>query len=89
MKKATLLNSSDHDFDSMVGDYLRATRVNKGLTGKELGTVMHMSQQQISRYERGRNKVSLDFIFNYVTVLGLPMSHFFNYIDVKLQSSEI
>ncbi|MBQ0668234.1 helix-turn-helix domain-containing protein, partial [Providencia rettgeri] len=38
---------------ALLGNYLRKARVSKGLSGNELGSVIHLSQQQVSRYELG------------------------------------
>ncbi|MEY0838736.1 helix-turn-helix domain-containing protein [Providencia alcalifaciens] len=36
-----------------IGDFIRKTRLKNGLTGAQLGKLVGVSQQQISRYERG------------------------------------
>lgn len=39
--------------NSEIGEFIRMIRIKKGLTGAELGKLIGVSQQQISRYERG------------------------------------
>ncbi|KSW19872.1 fimbrial operon regulator, partial [Proteus mirabilis] len=34
------------------------------MTGAELGKLLNISQQQISRYERGINKIPIDILFH-------------------------
>ncbi|MEX5923858.1 helix-turn-helix domain-containing protein [Providencia hangzhouensis] len=34
--------------------YLKSARIEKSLTGTELGKLLNLSQQQISRYENGQ-----------------------------------
>ncbi|WP_249718690.1 helix-turn-helix domain-containing protein [Proteus faecis] len=55
--------------DISLGGYLRASRKLKGMTGKELGEKVSLSQQQISRYERGINKFTLDMFIKIVKAL--------------------
>lgn len=48
---------------------IRNIRKNKGYTGKELAGQLNISQQQISRYERGVNQLTLDMLFNILIIL--------------------
>lgn len=43
-----------------VGRFLRKSRKNKNMTGKELAFLMNVSQQQISRYETAKTKITLE-----------------------------
>lgn len=45
-----------------VGIFLRKSRNEKKLTGRQLGKLMHISQQQISRYETGMTPLTIDQI---------------------------
>ncbi|MEX5869443.1 helix-turn-helix domain-containing protein [Providencia hangzhouensis] len=38
---------------SHVGNYLRKSRKEKNMTGKQLAELINISQQQVSRYETG------------------------------------
>nr|CAC9197985.1 transcriptional regulator, y4mF family [Providencia rettgeri] len=51
---------------ALLGNHLRKARVSKGLSGNELGSIIHLSQQQVSRYELGINKLSLDKLIEIV-----------------------
>ncbi|HHR6019951.1 TPA: helix-turn-helix domain-containing protein [Providencia alcalifaciens] len=53
------------------GCYLRYAREQKRLTGSELGRRLNVSQQQISRYERGITTVNLLMMSKIVHVLDL------------------
>ncbi|MEQ5149856.1 helix-turn-helix domain-containing protein [Providencia stuartii] len=41
------------------------------LTGKELGQLMHVSQQQVSRYEAGVTNLTISQLNQYLMVLGI------------------
>lgn len=45
-----------------IGLFLRKSRINKSLTGLELGKLLNVSQQQISRYERGETGISIELL---------------------------
>ena len=65
--------------NSEIGDFIRMIRIQKGLTGAQLGKLVGVSQQQISRYERGSNGLSLpDFIF-ILSVMNVSFSDFISY----------
>lgn len=57
-----------------LGNYLRKARVSKGLSGNELGSVIQLSQQQVSRYELGINKLSLDKLIEIVIFLDIDIN---------------
>ncbi|WP_232801067.1 helix-turn-helix domain-containing protein [Providencia rettgeri] len=59
---------------ALLGNYLRKARVSKGLSGNELGSIIHLSQQQVSRYELGVNKLSLDKLIEIVIFLDIDIN---------------
>lgn len=62
-----------------IGDFIRKIRVKNGLTGAELGKLIGVSQQQISRYERGYNELSFtDFVF-ILSVMNVSFLDFISY----------
>ncbi|WP_272577779.1 helix-turn-helix domain-containing protein [Providencia sp. PROV271] len=56
-----------------IGEYLKQQRHNNELSGKELAKLMNLSQQQISRYERGVTQVNLETLFRFFYVLNVPI----------------
>ncbi|WP_432653001.1 helix-turn-helix domain-containing protein [Providencia stuartii] len=53
------------------GFFLRENRLKVNLTGKELGQLMHVSQQQVSRYEAGVTNLTISQLNQYLMVLGI------------------
>ncbi|EMI5490525.1 helix-turn-helix transcriptional regulator [Providencia stuartii] len=53
------------------GFFLRENRLKVNLTGKELGRLMHVSQQQVSRYEVGVTNLTISQLNQYLMVLGI------------------
>ncbi|HHR6131130.1 TPA: helix-turn-helix domain-containing protein [Providencia alcalifaciens] len=79
-----------------VGLFIREARLNCSLTGEELGRMLHISQQQISRYERGITSINIETLDTILKELGKDWSEFFfkviaNYSDeiaeIKLQDN--
>lgn len=68
----------------LAGRYLKRKRIEQGLTGAELGRLLYISQQQISRYERGVNTITLNFILLLVEKLNLKIDDFYIYIINEL-----
>ncbi|MGX4743123.1 helix-turn-helix domain-containing protein [Providencia rettgeri] len=66
---------------SHVGLFLRMARKDKNLTGRELAKLMNISQQQISRYERGVNSLRLGLLEQYLIVLDKNWRELFKYIE--------
>ncbi|EPL6456764.1 MULTISPECIES: helix-turn-helix domain-containing protein [Providencia] len=59
---------------ALLGNHLRKARLSKGLSGNELGSVIQLSQQQVSRYELGINKLSLDKLIEIVIFLDIDIN---------------
>lgn len=72
----------------LVGQYLKKKRLESGLTGAEIGKLLHISQQQISRYERGENTVSLSVALFFLNTLGCSVEEFFNYLLSEIEMKE-
>lgn len=53
------------------------TRKSRGLTGKELADKLGISQQQISRYERGVCRINVDVLIFLLNKLEEPLDKFF------------
>ncbi|QIF56685.1 MULTISPECIES: helix-turn-helix domain-containing protein [unclassified Providencia] len=66
---------------SHVGNYLRKSRKEKNMTGKQLAELINISQQQVSRYETGTSSLSLDQLNEILTVLDKRWIEMICYID--------
>ena len=63
--------------------YLKSARIEKSLTGAELGKLINLSQQQISRYENGKSIVSIDSLDAYLSALGKDWQDYFNKVIIN------
>ncbi|MGF7483730.1 helix-turn-helix domain-containing protein [Providencia sp. SP181] len=67
---------------SLTGRYLKRQRRNNCLSGKALAKLMNLSQQQISRYERGMTQFNLDTLFQFFYVLNIPTQEKLFYFEL-------
>lgn len=66
----------------MTGHFLREQRRYSNLTGKELAKKMKLSQQQISRYERGVTAVNLPTLIHFFSVLNLEEREMLSFFEL-------
>lgn len=69
-----MLNKTQPDNISIyIGSLLKCYRKSVGMTGAELGLRLNMSQQQISRYERGKNELTINGLMEFLLALDLKV----------------
>ncbi|MCT1587302.1 helix-turn-helix domain-containing protein [Morganella morganii] len=56
------------DINFIVGQNIRDLRHRNGLTTKMLAKMLGVSQQQLSRYERGVNKIDVSVVFKIINI---------------------
>lgn len=70
-------NKQSIRLNKMIGQFIRESRSAKSLTGTELGELIHVSQQQISRYENGVTSLSVETLDTILSVLETNWSEFY------------
>lgn len=65
-------------FSVEVGKEICRLRKKRGLTEKVLASYLGVSQQQLSRYERGICAIKLDYLMILLHFLEVPVDSFFN-----------
>lgn len=68
--KMSLYDQRDN-INSRLGGIIKSVRKGKGLTEKELAAKLNISQQQLSRYERGVNNFNLIRIIEVMNLLDI------------------
>lgn len=63
--------------DLLVGIRMRALRLERGMSQGQLGDALHISFQQVQKYERGSNRISASRLWHASKVLGVDPSYFF------------
>lgn len=67
------------------GLFIRQARLAKSLTGQELGKLIHVSQQQISRYEKGDTVLNIETLYLIFSVLNVNWKQY--YLEVLYVNS--
>lgn len=87
---------NENFFSIIVGKKIRDFRIEKGMSGAELGKILNLSQQQVSRYERGINKITVDLLYEASLILDIKIElfleieqHDLNFHISKVRKSEI
>ena len=64
------------EFDRELGRKLRAVRRAKGVSQQEMGQEIGVSPQQIQKYERGADRVSVSRLVKIAAALNVPPTYF-------------
>jgi len=74
--------------DAEIGKRVRTLRLQRGLSQTELGNLIHVTFQQVQKYEKGTNRISAGRLQRIAEVLSVPVSFFFGGDDQKERASE-
>ncbi|WP_375639404.1 MULTISPECIES: helix-turn-helix domain-containing protein [unclassified Bartonella] len=72
-----------HFIDILIGKRIRHRRISIGLSQKALGSHLGVSFQQIQKYEKGLNRVSVGYLLKIAQKLDIPISFFYADIATK------
>ena len=73
--------------DIKVGRRLRALRLQRHISQSTLGDALGLTFQQIQKYEKGKNRITIGRLQQIANVLGVPASIFFKDEVVPSSSS--
>lgn len=79
MKTNNVYKNKGHLISFFFGLTIRRLRKERGYTALELANKINISQQQISRYERGVNRINVDVIADISFALDIPFEIFFKH----------
>ena len=65
------------EIDRLIGQRIQQKRKELGYTAEKLSEYVDISQPQLSRYERGTNKINMSHLVAIATFLKTPISYFF------------
>lgn len=65
------------DVDRFIGKRIQQRRKELGLTASSLSEQIGIAQQQLSRYERGDNKINISHLVEIAAALDTPIGWFF------------
>ncbi|SFN53174.1 helix-turn-helix domain-containing protein [Xenorhabdus japonica] len=78
------------DANLLVGQRIQIKRKEQGITATALAKQIGISQQQLSRYERGTNRINITHLVVIVRILDTPIAWFFqDCIEGKKEDSTV
>lgn len=84
--QAALVGAGDADepsarkanpIDMHVGARVRLRRMILGMSQEKLGEQLHLTFQQVQKYEKGVNRIGAGRLFELARVLGVPIQYFY------------
>ncbi|MGG4609858.1 helix-turn-helix domain-containing protein [Providencia sp. Me31A] len=76
-----MMNKNEYQHDKIIreniGFFIRQSRLNKSLSGDQLGKLINVSQQQVSRYENGNTSLNIETLNTILKVLDVSWHDFF------------
>jgi transcriptional regulator with XRE-family HTH domain len=63
--------------DRYVGTRVRQRRLEIGMSQEKLGEALGITFQQVQKYEKGTNRVSVSRLHQIAETLGVPLSYFY------------
>jgi transcriptional regulator with XRE-family HTH domain len=79
------MGSGTRRIDQHVGERIRARRAELGLTQEQLAEALHVSYQQVQKYETGANRISAGRIFEIARKLSVEVSYFFDGLTLEVR----
>ncbi len=74
-------------FSQAMGAEIARLRRKKSLSGKELGSLVGLSQQQISRYENGVCEITIVILCELLLYLDTPLDTYFYCVSKRLEQN--
>jgi transcriptional regulator with XRE-family HTH domain len=72
-----MTKKSPNPIDKHVGSRVRMRRMMIGMSQEKLGEQLGITFQQIQKYEKGTNRIGASRLQQIASVLGVPVSFFF------------
>lgn len=60
------------EIDKIIGDKILSYRLAKNISRKDMANVIGITHQQIHKYEKGQNRISVSRLFEICDYLGVP-----------------
>lgn len=78
-----------NEINKEIGQYLRGIRKEQNLTCGELARRLNISQQQISRYETGKTKLTFEMMDTILIIFNKSWRDFFNHVIDKYDNERL
>ncbi len=72
------MKKSTGSIDKEIGSRVRMRRVSLGMSQEKLGDMLGLTFQQVQKYEKGANRISVGRLVDIAKILGVDIHFFFN-----------
>ncbi|WP_109400749.1 helix-turn-helix transcriptional regulator [Proteus sp. TJ1640] len=73
----------------IIGKYIKKARINKSLSGEQLGLLLNVSQQQISRYENAETSVNIETLYVILQTLDKNWEDFYYHVIREYENKKM
>lgn len=73
-----------HPTDTHIGNRVRFRRTMLGMSQQTLAAGIGVTFQQIQKYESGKNRISAGKLWDFATILKMPVSYFYEGLDKEV-----
>ena len=87
MKKQRPNPKAAGDIDALIGARIRRYRTEAGISQTELAQASAITFQQVQKYEKGTNRVSVARLAQMAATLGRPLASFFEELPDSKQTA--
>ena len=70
--------------DNHAGSMFRTRRQELGLSQTAVAERLGVTFQQVQKYERGMNRISMSRLHDLCEILGVPVEYFFDGLDAEI-----
>lgn len=70
-------------FNKKIGFFIRNKRKRMDITGKDLGVMLNVSQQQVSRYENGITNITVTMLNDILEILDVSWEEFLSFNELN------
>lgn len=88
MSKTNVKTKTPDPIDLLIGSKVREKRLIMGLSQDALAKCIGLTFQQIQKYERGINRISVSRLLNICNALNAPVNYFLESIDSLAEGSK-
>jgi transcriptional regulator with XRE-family HTH domain len=71
------MKKSTNTVDKEIGSRVRMRRMVIGMSQEKLGEMLGLTFQQVQKYEKGTNRISVSRLLDIATILGMSIHHFY------------
>jgi transcriptional regulator with XRE-family HTH domain len=72
------MKKSTGSIDKEIGSRVRMRRISIGMSQEKLGDMLGLTFQQVQKYEKGANRISVGRLVDIAKILGVDIHFFFN-----------